>query len=149
WSRTAGWRGGVVPGRPLEQVAGEARGGGGRLGPPDRPEVRWWFTSRIPALQAAVKQTLERENLDRSIVMMPDGFPPGSPAPPTDGAFFHPAGVPTVNLLAAPMYLFDAGDPVAMIHEESLVPISRAAARIVAWTREQTAAGMRAAVVHP
>jgi hypothetical protein len=35
--------------------------------------------------------------------MPPDGFPPGSPAPPTDGAFFHPARVPIVNMLAAPM----------------------------------------------
>ncbi len=130
----------------LEHVAREARGENGRLVPTDRPEVRWWFTSRIPALQAAVKQALVHEQLDRSIVMPPDGFPPGSSAPPTDGAFFHPAGVPIVNLLAAPMYLFDAADTVEMIHQESLVPLSRAAARLVAWTRGQTAAGMRAAV---
>jgi hypothetical protein len=133
----------------LEHVAREARGENGQLVPTDRPEVRWWFTSRIPALQAAVKQTLVREALDRSIIMMPDGFPPGSPASPTDGAFFHPAGVPIVNLLAAPMYLFDAGDTVAMIHEPSLVPLSRGAARLVAWTRDRTAAGMRADVVRP
>ncbi len=130
----------------LEHVAREARGEGGKLVPTDRPEVRWWFTSRIPALQAAVKQAIVSEHLDRSIIMAPDGFPPGSPAPPTDGAFFHPAGVPIVNLLAAPMYLFDAADTVEMIHEASLVPVSRAAARIVSWTRGQTAAGMRAAV---
>jgi hypothetical protein len=130
----------------LEHVAREARGENGRLVPTDRPEVRWWFTSRIPALRAAVKQALVNEELDRSIIMPPDGFPPGSPAPPTDGAFFHPAGIPIVNLLAAPMYLFDAAETVEMIHQESLVPVSRAAARLVAWTRGQTAAGMRAAV---
>lgn len=130
----------------LEHVAREGRGENGRLVPTDRPEVRWWFTSRIPALQAAVKQGLVGEHLDRSIVMAPDGFPPGSAAPPTDGAFFHPAGVPIVNLLAAPMYLFDAADTVEMIHEDSLVPVSRFAARLVAWTGGQTAAGMRAAV---
>jgi hypothetical protein len=131
----------------LEHVAREGRGENGRLVPTDRPEVRWWFTSRIPALRAAVKQVLVGERLDRSIIMLPDGFPPGSPAPPTDGAFFHPAGVPIVNLLAAPMYLFDAADTVELIHEESLVPVTRAAARLVAWTGDQTAAGMRAAVV--
>jgi Peptidase family M28 len=130
----------------LEHVAREARGEGGRLVPTDRPEVRWWFTSRIPALQAAVKEAIVSEDLDRSIIMAPDGFPPGSAAPPTDGAFFHPAGVPIVNLLAAPMYLFDAADTIEMIHEASLVPVSRAAARLVSWTRGQTAAGMRAAV---
>jgi hypothetical protein len=130
----------------LEHVAREARGEDGRLVPTDRPEVRWWFTSRIPPLQAAVKQAIVREDIDRSILMFPDGFPPGSEAPPTDGAFFHPAGVPIVNLLAAPMYLFDAADTVEMIHAESLVPVTRAAARIIAWTRGQTAAGMRASV---
>src|SRR4029453_13225175 len=130
----------------LEHVAREASGEGGRLVPTDRPEVRWWFTDRIPALQGAVKETIVSEDLDRSIIMAPDGFPPGSAAPPTDGAFFHPAGVPIVNLLAAPMDLFDAADTVEMIHEASLVPVSRAAARLVSWTRGQSAAGMRAAV---
>lgn len=144
--RNASWLGRVVLELHLEHVAREARGENGRLVPTDKPEVRWWFTSRIPALQAAVKETLMREHIDRSLIMAPDGFPPGSAAPPTDGAFFHPAGVPIVNLLAAPMYLFDAADTVEMIHQESLVPLSRAAARLVSWTRGQTAAGMRAAV---
>jgi hypothetical protein len=146
-SRNADWLDRVVLELHLEHVAREARGEGDHLVPTARPEVRWWFTTRIPDLQAAVKEAIVSEDLDRSIVMPPDGFPPGSAAPPTDGAFFHPAGVPIVNLLAAPMYLFDAADTVEMIHEESLVPISRAAARLVAWTRGRTAAGMRAAVV--
>ncbi len=145
-TRNADWLGQVVLELHLEHVAREGRGENGRLVPTDRPEPRWWFTSRIPDLQRAVKQVLVTENLERSLVMAPDGFPPGSAAPPTDGAFFHPAGVPIVNLLAAPMYLFDAADTVEMIHEESLVPVSRAAARLVAWTGGRTAAGMRAAV---
>jgi hypothetical protein len=143
-TRNADWLDEVVLEVHLEHIAREGRGENGRLVPTDRPEVRWWFTTEIPPLQAAVKQAIVREGLDRSLIMAPDGFPPGSVAPPTDGAFFHPAGVPMVNLLAAPMYLFDAADTVEMIHEESLVPASRAAARIVAWTRGQTAAGMRA-----
>jgi hypothetical protein len=148
-TRNAGWLDQVVLEVHLEHVAREARGENGVLVPTDRPEPRWWFTSRIPALQAAVKETLVRESLDRSLIMAPDGFPPGSAAPPTDGAFFHPAGVPIVQHLAAPMYLFDAADTVEMIHEPSLVPVSRAAARLIEWTRGQTAAGMRAAVVTP
>jgi hypothetical protein len=44
------------------------------------------------------------------------------------------------------MYLFDEADTPAMIHEQSLVPVSRAAARLIAWTAGRTAAGMRAAV---
>lgn len=144
--RNADWLQNVVLEVHLEHVAREGRGEDGRLVPTDRPEVRWWFTSRIASLQAAVKQAIVEEDVDRSIIMLPDGFPPGSEAPPTDGAFFHPAGVPIVNLLAAPMYLFDAADTVEMIHAPSLVPVTRATARIIAWTRGRTAAGMRAEV---
>jgi hypothetical protein len=144
--RNADWLDQVVLEVHLEHVAREARGENGVLVPTDRPEPRWWFTSRIPALQAAVKETLVRESLDRSLIMAPDGFPPGSAAPPTDGAFFHPAGVPIVQHLAAPMYLFDEADTPAMIHEQSLAPVSRAAARLIAWTAGRTAAGMRAEV---
>jgi hypothetical protein len=133
----------------LEHVAREARGEDGTLVPTDRPEIRWWFTTEIPDLKTAVKQAIVSEDIDRSIMMPPDGFPPGSATPPTDGAFFHPANVPMVNLLAAPMYLFDAADTFEMIHSESLVPVSRAAARIVAWTAGHTAAELRAAELPP
>ena len=148
-TRNADWLDQIVLEVHLEHVAREARGENGVLVPTDRPEFRWWFTSRIPVLQAAVKETLVRERLDRSLIMAPDGFPPGSPAPPTDGAFFHPAGVPIVQHLAAPMYLFDAADTVEMIHEPSLIPVSRAAARLIEWTRGQTAAGLRAGEMAP
>jgi hypothetical protein len=144
--RNADWLDQIVLEVHLEHVAREARGENGVPVPTDRPEPRWWFTSRIPALQAAVKETLVREDLRRSLIMAPDGFPPGSSAPPTDGAFFHPAGVPIVQHLAAPMYLFDEADTPAMIHKESLAPVSRAAARLIAWTAGRTAAGMRAEV---
>ena len=43
--------------------------------------------------------------------------------------------------------LRDAADTVEMIHEESLVPVSRAAARLVAWTAGRTAAGLRTEVI--
>ena len=81
--------------------------------------------------------------------MPPDGFPPGSAAPPTDGAFFHPAGVPIVNLLTAPMYLFDAQDTLDMIHEPSLVPVTRAAIRIINSMQGRSAAELRSLVRTP
>src|SRR5262245_25322697 len=61
-TRNADWLGQVVLELHLEHVAREARGVNGRLVPTDRPEVRWWFTSRIPALQAAVKEAIVRED---------------------------------------------------------------------------------------
>jgi hypothetical protein len=65
------------------------------------------------------------------LVLRPDLF---SPMPPTDGAFFHPAGVPLVHFLSAPMYLFDPADTLDKVDRESLVPLARAAARIIEGT---------------
>ncbi len=87
---------------------------------------------------------LTTEQLDRSMIVAPDAF---GEAPPTDGAGYHLAGVPVVNFLAAPHYLFDAMDTLDKIDREHLVPISRAAARIVASTAGVSAAAMRAGVV--
>jgi len=112
--------------------------------PTDRPEARWWFTSRIPELEREVGAAIRQEDLRRSLVLAPDAL---GPVPPTDGGFFHGCGVPLVNLLAAPMYLFDAADTIDFVHGPSLEPITRAVVRIVAWTAGRTAAGMRDAVV--
>ena len=52
-----------------------------------------------------------------------------------------------MNFLAAPFYLFDAMDTLDKIDREHLVPLTRAAIRIVASTAGVTAAAMRAGVV--
>lgn len=132
----------------LEHVAREARPEGGRLVPTDSPEWRWWFTSFIPPLEEAVADAICRDGLARSLMMPPEGFPPGSMNPPTDAAFFHPLA-PIVSFLTAPMYLFDEADTVDMIHEPSLVPLSRAVVRIIEALRGRTAAELRSAVYVP
>src|SRR5208283_42850 len=48
------------------------------------------------------------------------------PSPTTDGGPFHLAGVPLVNFLTAPFYLFDAIDTLDKIHRPSLVPVTPA-----------------------
>jgi Peptidase family M28 len=111
--------------------------------PTDRPVPRWWFTSRIPALEAAVVKALTAEGLDRSLVLAPDAI---GPQPPTDGGFYHQAGVPIVNFLTAPSYLFDAMDTPDKIDRAALEPLTRAAVRIIGSTRGTSAAAMRAAV---
>jgi hypothetical protein len=133
----------------LEHAAREARGEDGRLVATDKPEIRWWFTSRITPLEDAVEAALQAEDLRRSFIMQPDGFPPGAVAPPTDGAFFHPAGVPIVNFLTAPMYLFDAQDTIDKVHEPSLVPVTRAAIRIINALQGRSAAELRSLVRPP
>jgi hypothetical protein len=52
-----------------------------------------------------------------------------------------------VNFLTAPFYLFDAMDTMDKIHRPSLVPVTRAAVRIIESTAGVSAAEMRAGAV--
>lgn len=128
----------------LEHAARECVGKAGRLAPTDDPEVRWWFTSQNPTLEATVQSALAGQDLRRSVVYRPDVF---FDTPPTDGAAFYAAGVPLVHFLTAPMYLFDKGDTIDKIHEASLEPLSRATIQIIEATQEVSASAMRAGIV--
>lgn len=125
----------IVFGLHLEHIAARAvPDGAGGLISSGEPEVRWWFVSGGDAQEAWVARTAEviaRHDLDRSLVLPPEVF---GPMPPTDGGFYHLAGIPMVNLLAAPMYLFDPADRPEMVHAPSLVPTARAAADLIAAT---------------
>ena len=69
-------------------------------------------------LEAAVAEALDAEQLDRSLILPPDVF---GEQPTSDGGSFHPAGVPLVNYLTAPFYLFDPMDTMDKVHVPSLV----------------------------
>jgi hypothetical protein len=124
----------------LEHAALRCDAVDGKLVPTSDPEVRWWFTTRAPQLERLVARTLETEGLRRSFVLPPDAF---GPMPPTDGAFFHPEGVPLVHFLSAPMYLFDSADTIDKIDVAGLEPLARAAVRIVAGTAGWTPDDLR------
>jgi hypothetical protein len=125
----------------LEHAASEVSEVDGELRPTGRPETRWWFTSRILRLEAAVREAIKAEDLRRSYILPPTAF---REKPTTDGADFYPAGVPVVNYLVAPFYLFDAMDTLDKIHRPSLVPVTRAAIRIINSTAGVSASAMRA-----
>src|SRR5262249_59789166 len=103
----------------VERAANEFAELEGALSPTGPPEARWWFTSRLPRLEDVVRHAIEAEDLMRSLVLPPDVF---GPHPTTDGGPFHLEGVPLVNFLTAPFYLFDAMDTLDKIHRPSLVP---------------------------
>ena len=128
----------------LEHAANEFVERDGGLEPSGYPEARWWFTSRIPTLESAVRQAVQAEGLERSLVLPPTAF---GPRPTTDGGDFHLAGVPIVNYLTAPFYLFDSRDTLDKVHRPSLAPVTRAAIRIIESTRGVSAGAMRAGVV--
>jgi hypothetical protein len=109
-----------------------------------RPVPRWWFVSRIPPLEAAVSDALHAEDLWRSMILAPDAI---GPHPPTDGGHYHLEGVPIVDFLAAPWYLFDEADTLERIDRGNLAALTRAAIRIVSSTAGWSAAALRAEAV--
>jgi hypothetical protein len=125
----------------LEHTANECVERDGHVVATGEPEARWWFTSKNADLESAVRETLEAEDLRRSFILPPDVF---GPHPTTDGGPFHAAGVPLVNFLTAPFYLFDEQDTMDKIHRPSLMPVTRAAVRLVEWTAGRSAVAMRA-----
>jgi hypothetical protein len=131
---------GVVLELHLEHAASEFAEKEGVLAATGEAETRWWFTSRNERLEQAVQDALAAENLDRSLILPPEIF---GPHPTTDGGRFHLAGVPLVNFLTAPFYLFDEMDTMDKIHRPSLEPVTRAAIRIIESTAGVSAAAMR------
>jgi Peptidase family M28 len=125
----------------LEHAASEIVERDGSLTASGYPEPRWWFTSRLAPVEAIVREAIAAEHLERSLILPPEVF---GPAPTTDGGPFHLAGVPLVNFLTAPFYLFDPIDKLDKIHRPSLAPVTRAAIRILASTRGVSVAAMRA-----
>jgi hypothetical protein len=126
----------------LEHAAREFAERDGAVAPTGQPVPRWFFTSRLAPLERAVAEALEAERLGRSMILAPDAF---GAQPPTDGGFYHQVGVPIMNFLTAPFYLFDQIDTLDKIDQEHLVPLTRATIRIVDSTRAFSAAGLRRA----
>jgi hypothetical protein len=126
----------------LEHAALDVVDRDGELLPTGRCVPRWFFTSRIPPLEDAVIGAIERADLRRSMLVAPDAL---GENPPTDGAQLHPAGVPIVQLLGAPWYLFDEVDTLDKVDVDALVPLTDATAELIAWTAGRTAAELRAA----
>ena len=126
----------------LEHAAAEFVEKNGRLEATGEPEPRWFFTSEIPELEKTVVEILTSENIDRALIIRPTTF---GPQPTTDGGSFHPAGVPIVNYLTAPFYLFDPIDRMDKIHKPSLEPITRhgASDRMDDWSIGRTDARCR------
>jgi hypothetical protein len=105
-----------------------------------RVTPRWWFTSEHPALEQIVWDAIVRHQLDRSLMLTPDAL---GPFPTTDGGFFHVEGVPLVNFLTAPWYLFDPADTLDKVDPASLTKVGRAAYDIVRATAGRSAGDLR------
>ncbi|MFW9897244.1 MAG: M28 family peptidase [Candidatus Thorarchaeota archaeon] len=121
----------VVTAIHLEHAARDVKSEDGKLIPLDAPAVRWWFVNRIMTLEEILEEAIIEENLERSIIFPPDGLIPGSDKPPTDAWPYTIAGVPFISFLTAPPYLFDDGDTLDKIHQESYESITRTVIKII------------------
>lgn len=128
----------------LEHAALKFEEQGGEVVSTGQCVPRWWFTSRNPQLEDIVKSALTTEKVHRSMLLAPDAI---GTQPPTDGAFYHTEGVPIVQHMAAPFYLFDEMDTLDKVDQNGLLALTRATIRIVNATRGISAAAMRAGVV--
>lgn len=124
----------------LEHAAREFVDRGGALTPTGLNVPRWFFTSEIPELKAAVRTALVSEHLKRSLILAPTAL---GERPPTDAAYYYTAGVPIVNFLSAPSYLFDKADTLDKVDKAGLVPLTRAGIRIIESTRGVSPADWR------
>ncbi|MDZ7734696.1 MAG: hypothetical protein U5R31_17890 [Acidimicrobiia bacterium] len=95
----------------------------------------------------AVLDALERHGLDRVAGRCRPTCSVRHPT--TDGGFFHTEGVPIVQYLTAPMYLFDSADTLDKVHAPSLDAVTAATVDLVTATGEQTAAALRASIHQP
>jgi hypothetical protein len=128
----------------LEHAARQFEEQGGQVVPTGECVPRWWFTSRNPQLESIVTSALTTEKVHRSMLLAPDAI---GTQPPTDGAFYHSEGVPIVQHMAAPWYLFDEADTLDKVDQDGLVGLTRATIRMVNATRGVSAAAMRAGMV--
>ncbi|MDP6376321.1 MAG: M28 family peptidase [Pseudomonadales bacterium] len=127
----------------LEHAALQFEESDGALAATGEPEPRWFFTSRNHHLRKALVQALEAEAVDRALIIAPDAF---GEQPTTDGGAFYPVGVPLVNFLTAPFYLFDSMDTLDKIDRNGLVPLTRAIVRLIESTRGISPDAMRSGI---
>lgn len=124
----------------LEHAALETDEATGHTTMSPRCTPRWFFTSRLPALETTVSTAIAAADLRRSMLVAPDAF---GRNPPTDAGGLHRLGVPIVQFLAAPWYLFDSTDTIDHVDRDNLVPIGRAVVDIISSTAGVSPTQMR------
>ena len=109
-----------------------------------RIEPHWFYTSRNPALQAALRSAVQAEDYRRTMMVPPEAFRDG---PPSDAKALWKAGVPVMSHISNPVYYTCIADTLDKINPASLVTLTRCVARTL-WSLEGiTAAQMRAGIV--
>jgi hypothetical protein len=97
----------------------------------DESEPRGFFENIAPDGKAALAQSIVEHGMNATTllngtVLAPVGIP-------TDASFVMAAGVPTVSLIAGPIYLYDEADTMAAVDKPSMVPVFRVNRDVIEW----------------
>jgi hypothetical protein len=122
----------IVANNTIEHVAKKGRvGPDGQLQILDETEPRGFFENLSPGGKAMLVQTILDHDLKATTML--NGAPLQPVGIPTDASFTMLAGVPTVSLIAGPIYLYDEADTLAAVDRASMRPILAANRDITDW----------------
>lgn len=122
----------IVANDTIEHVAKKGRiGPGGELQLLDETEPRGFFENLSVAGKAMLVQTIVDNDLNATTMLNATALQPVGI--PTDASWSVLVGVPTVSLIAGPIYLYDDADTLAAVDRASLRPVLEANRDIVDW----------------
>jgi hypothetical protein len=122
----------IVANDTIEHVAKKGRvGPDGKLQLLDETEPRGFFENLSPGGKAMLVQTILDNELNATTMLNATALQPVGI--PTDASFSVIAGIPTVSLIAGPIYLYDEADTLAAVDRPSLRPVLEANRDIVDW----------------
>ncbi|ROR46514.1 M28 family peptidase [Kitasatospora cineracea] len=122
----------IVANVTLEHIAKQAEiGPDGSLVVYDRPEYRGIFENVSAPLKAAIENAVITHGLHRTLRVPADPLAQAMGELPTDADLVHRAGIPIINLISGPLYLYDKADTIDKVHKPDLVPVALAFADII------------------
>lgn len=113
----------------IEHIARYGEVVDGKLRMTNLPEVAGVLQNVGPKPLEVIKQVIEKNELERSIVIPATFF---GASLPTDASFAYAAGVPVVSLISGPIYLYDKQDTLDKVYKPHLRPWALAYKEMIA-----------------
>ncbi|CCQ17347.1 putative uncharacterized protein [Rhodococcus sp. AW25M09] len=115
----------IVANATIEHVGKHARiAEDGKLITLDRPEPKGIFENLNLGMKFEMAETLRRNDV-RGTTLLNATIPQALGGIPTDASFVLVAGVPTVSLIAGPLYMYDDADTIDKVDTTQLVPVAQ------------------------
>jgi len=112
----------------IEHIANHVEEVDGKVELTGEVEPRIIFASPVKAMKQIAKEEVVRHGLDRTIILPASIF---GDSVPTDADMYYELGVPIINLISGPIYLYDNIDTNDKVAKEELKPTTEAFADII------------------